>query len=404
MTFNEEQDKFDKKPVIKVFGVGGCGNKTINRMINYDVRGVVYYAVNTDVQDLRMSNADRRIQIGCKLTRGLGAGTKPEVGYNAALESENALREEIEGADMVYIIAGMGGGTGTGAAPVVARLAKELGILTIGVCTKPFNHEGPECRENARQGLLEMRRYVDTLIVIPNQKLIDMSDPNTPYLACLREADDVLRQAVQGLAEIINLPQTENIDLADVYTVMRDKGTALMGIGVAKGPNRAIEAARKAISSRLLEVTIEGATDCIINISADENLGMLEVDNIVSEVRNCCDRNLNVIRGITISKDLGDELVVTIVATGYELKAKEQGIDDLKDRIYGDTSSERIEFNIENTPIENLLPTSNDEEEDIEETIVEPKKKPGFFGIFGKGKDKSEEKTEKKHHLPEGFD
>ncbi len=401
MTFNEEQDPFEKKPVIKVFGVGGCGNKTINRMISYDVKGVEYYAVNTDIQDLRISNADCRIQIGGKLTGGKGAGTNPEVGYNAALESEDSLREQIEGADMVYVVAGMGGGTGTGAAPVVARLAKELGILTIGVCTKPFDHEGSGAKKNAEQGLLEMRRYVDTLIVIPNQKLIEISDVNTSYLAAMREADDVLRQAVQGLAEVINLPQLQNIDLADVNTVMRDKGAALMGIGVAKGPNRAVEAARKAINSRLLEVTIEGATDCIINIAGDENVGMLEVEAVINEIRNCCDKDLKVIDGLTISKDLGDELVVTIIATGYELKAKEKGIEDMvHNTIYScNSNNERLVISPDNLKVEDF---STSQEDDVEEDIVESKKKSGIFGLF-KGKDKSEEKTQKKHSLPEGF-
>lgn len=402
MTFNEEQDPFEKKPVIKVFGVGGCGNKTINRMISYDVKGVTYYAINTDVQDLRISNADYRVQIGCKLTGGKGAGVKPEVGYNAALESEEELRDCVEGADMVYVVAGMGGGTGTGAAPVVARLAKELGILTVGVCTKPFAHEGPEAEKNAHDGLMEMRRFVDTLIVIPNEKLVEISDVNTSYLAAMREADDVLRQAVQGLAEIINLPQLQNIDLADVNTVMRDKGTALMGIGVAKGPNRAIEAARKAINSRLLEVTIEGATDCIINITGDENIGMLEVEAVINEVRNCCDKDLKVIDGITISKDLGDELVVTIIATGYELKAKEMGVEELfKNKLYS-TSISNEAINLEDLKVEDFIPSSK-EDDDIEEDIVEPKKRGGLFG-FLKGKDKSEEKPQKKHSLPEGFE
>ncbi len=401
MTFNEEQDPFEKKPVIKVFGVGGCGNKTINRMISYDVKGVEYYAVNTDTQDLRISNADCRIQIGGKLTRGHGAGTKPEVGYNAALESEDSLREQIEGADMIFVVAGMGGGTGTGAAPVVARLAKELGILTIGVCTKPFDHEGIECKNNAEQGLLEMRRYVDTLVIIPNQKLVEISDVNTSYLAAMREADDVLRQAVQGLAEVINLPQLQNIDLADVNTVMRDKGAALMGIGVAKGPNRAVEAARKAINSRLLEVTIEGATDCIINIAGDENVGMLEVEAVINEVRNCCDKDLKVIDGLTISKDLGDELVVTIIATGYELKAKEKGIEDMVHKTLYSCApgNDRLVFTPDDVKVGDI---TNKEEDDIEEDIVETKKKSGLFGLF-KGKDKSEEKPQKKHSLPEGF-
>ncbi len=410
MTFNDEQDQFNKTPVIKIFGVGGCGNKTINRMIAYDVKGVEYYAVNTDLQDLRTSNADVRMQIGVKLTKGYGAGTKPEIGFNAALESEEELRSEIKGADMVYVVAGMGGGTGTGAAPVVARIAKEEGILTVGVCTKPFKHEGEVCAENARKGLIEMRKYVDTLIVIPNQKLIDISDVHTSYLQALREADDVLRQAIQGLAEIINLPQVQNIDFADVVTVMRDKGTALMGIGVAKGPDRAVEAARKAINSRLLEINIEGATDCIVNIAGSESLGMLEVNAIVEEIRNNCDKNLNVIEGITISKELGDELVVTIIATGYELKANEAQLPDLLNEVYSHTGDDKIEFapSLEdvtsNTKVEDILPNNEDEESDDSEQLYETKKKRGFFG-FGrkKEKEKKEEVKTPSYSLPDDW-
>lgn len=408
MTFNEEQDKFTRKPIIKVFGVGGCGNKTIDRMIAYDVKGVEYYAVNTDVQDLRMSHADVRIQIGGKLTGGLGAGTDPNVGYNAALESEAGLREAIEGADMVYVMAGMGGGTGTGAAPVLARIAKELGILTVGVCTKPFEHEGKSCMDNAIKGLTEMRRYVDTLVIIPNQKLIDISDVHTTFLDAMREADDVLRQAVQGISEIINLPQTENIDFADVKKVMTDKGTALMGIGVSKGPNRAVEAARAAATSRLLEVTLEGATDCIVNISCSENLGMLEVRSAINEIRNHCDKNLNVIQGVTMSRELGDELVVTLVATGYALKAKELGIQDLEGEIIRNTGNDPIDIKNLVPTVESIIPSEDEKDEDIDSSV---EKKRGFH-LFGHKKDKEEkskkdetqEKTSSKFSIPEDWD
>lgn len=339
----DELDEFEAhKPTIRVIGIGGGGNNAVDRMIENDVKGVEFVAMNTDAQDLKASKADKRVLIGRMLTRGLGAGARPEVGRNAALESEDAIREICSDADMVFITCGMGGGTGTGAAPVVARIAKECGCLTIGVVTKPFLFEGQERMAQAIEGLENIKPYVDTLIVIPNERLMEIVDPGTPMVQAFREADNVLRQGVQGIAEIIAFTGTINVDFADVRTVMQSKGTALMGIGVAKGPNRAIEAARKAIHSPLLEVSLDGATDAIVNITASENLALTETSNAIAEIRSNCDKSLNIIFGNAINNDLGDEMIVTVIATGYELKAKERGIDDFSKEIFKMISDDKI--------------------------------------------------------------
>lgn len=361
-------DEFDQleahKPTIRVIGIGGGGNNAVDRMIENDVKGVEFVAMNTDAQDLKASRADYRVLIGRMLTRGLGAGARPEVGRNAALESEDAIREICSDADMVFITCGMGGGTGTGAAPVVARIAKECGCLTVGVVTKPFLFEGPERMANAIKGLENLKPYVDTLIVIPNERLMEIVDPGTPMVQAFREADNVLRQGVQGIAEIIAFTGAINVDFADVRTVMENKGTALMGIGVAKGPNRAIEAARKAIHSPLLEVSLDGATDAIVNITASENLALTETSNALAEIRNNCEGNLNVIFGTAINNDLGDEIIVTVIATGYELKAKERGIDDFSKEIFKMISDKPISEDDEalDEPVVKIEPTLSPKE------------------------------------------
>jgi cell division protein FtsZ len=344
MLFQEEDESFSEKPIIRVIGVGGAGGKTIDRMIDYEVRGVEFVVMNTDAQDLKYSKADIRVQIGKQLTRGLGAGAKPDVGRNAALESEDQIRSVIEGANMVFITCGMGGGTGTGAAPVVARIARELGCLTVGIVTKPFVFEGPERAENAQRGLEEIKKYVDTLIVVPNQRLFQIVDPGTPLLQAFREVDDVLRKGVQAISEIMYFNGTINVDFADVKTVMQNKGTALMGIGVASGPNRAVEAARRAIHSALLEVSIDGATDAIVNIAGNDKLALTEVADALAEIRSNCDKNLNIIQGSYVNNDLDDEMVVTVIATGYELKAKENGIENLASEIFANMSDKNIDY------------------------------------------------------------
>ncbi|CCV64442.1 Cell division protein FtsZ [Alteracholeplasma palmae J233] len=341
MVFNRS-DEFNQKPVIKVIGVGGGGNSAVNRMIENDVKGVSFVAMNTDAQVLKVSKADERLQLGKRLTRGLGAGAKPEVGKQAALESEDEIREVLSDADMVFITAGMGGGTGTGAAPIIARIAKEMGCLTIGIVTKPFVFEGPGRTQAALYGLEELRPHVDTLIVIPNERLLSIADQHTQLLDAFRESDNVLRQGVQGIAEIIAIPGMINVDFADVRTVMENKGTALMGIGIAAGETRAVEAARKAIHSRLLEVSIDGATDAIVNITTGPNVGLLEIEEALTEIRNATSNELNIIYGTTINGDLEDEMIVTVIATGYELKAKDNTVENLVNEIFTNTSSEQM--------------------------------------------------------------
>ncbi len=359
-----EENNFNQKPIIKVVGVGGGGGNAIDRMIENEVRGVEFIAVNTDAQDLASSRADTRVQIGKTLTRGLGAGANPTKGRNAALESEEDLKEVLNGADMVFITCGMGGGTGTGAAPVVARIAKEMGALTVAIVTKPFQFEGADRMTKAVSGLEAIKPYVDTLIVIPNQRLFSIISPDTKMLECFREADNVLRQGVQAISELINFPGLINVDFADVRTVMQDKGTALMGIGVASGKNRAVEAARRAIHSSLLEVSIDGATNAIVNVTSSADITMTEVKLLNEEIRNNCDANLSIIFGTAINNDLGDEIVVTVIATGYELKAKENGIDDLAQSIFTNVSDENIDYLgqkiDENTSTDNLETESED--------------------------------------------
>ena len=310
-------DKFNQKPKIKVIGVGGGGGSAVNRMIENEVQGVEFVAMNTDAQVLKLSKADIRLQLGKNLTRGLGAGANPDVGRQAAEESEDEIREFLAETDMVFITAGMGGGTGTGAAPIVARLAREMGCLTIGIVTKPFGFEGKRRMSVALEGLEALKPYVDTLIVIPNDKLFYVVDRNTSYLDAFREADKVLRQGVQGITEIIAIPGVVNVDFADVKTVMKDKGTALMGIGVAEGPNRGIEAAREAIRSPLLETSINGATDAIVNITSNFHASLYEIDEVIEEIHKSSTTDINIIYGTAINSDLGDELVVTVIATGF---------------------------------------------------------------------------------------
>jgi len=344
MVFDELDELQSARTKIKVIGVGGGGNNAIDHMIENDVRGVEFIAVNTDAQDLRESRSENRLLIGKTRTHGQGAGANPDVGREAALENEDEIHEMIGDAQMVFVTCGMGGGTGTGAAPIIARIAREHGCLTVGVCTKPFHFEGPNRMTNAVKGLEEIRQYVDTLIVISNQRLLKIVGPTTPIIEAYREVDNVLRQAVQGIAEIIAMPGYVNVDFADVKAVMANKGTALMGIGAAKGANRAVEAARKAIQSSLLEVTIDGATDAIVNITASEGLTLTEVNQAITEIRNNCGQNLNLIYGTAINNQLGDELVITVIATGYELKAQSYGYDNLADRIYRNLSDANIDY------------------------------------------------------------
>jgi cell division protein FtsZ len=319
----EFDTNLDSLATIKVIGVGGGGNNAVNRMIEHGVQGVEFIAVNTDAQALNLSKAEVRMQIGAKLTRGLGAGANPEVGKKAAEESREQVEEALRGADMVFVTAGMGGGTGTGAAPVIAQIARDLGALTVGVVTRPFTFEGKKRSNQASGGIASMKEAVDTLIVIPNDRLLEIVDKSTPMLEAFREADNVLRQGVQGISDLIAVPGLINLDFADVKTIMSNKGSALMGIGVAAGDNRAAEAAKKAISSPLLETSIDGAQGVLMNITGGTNLSLYEVQEAADIVASASDQEVNMIFGSVINENLKDEIVVTVIATGFNEEASQ---------------------------------------------------------------------------------
>ena len=304
---------------IKVIGVGGAGCNAVNTMIAAGLTGVEFIVANTDVQSLNKSPTQYKIQLGPECTKGLGAGANPEVGKEAALESESEIRTALEDSNMVFVAAGMGGGTGTGGAPVAARLARDLGILTVGVVTKPFQHEGQRRMGYAEEGLRELRRHVDSLLVIPNQKLLTMIDKSTPVLEAFRVADDVLRQAIKGITDVITTPGLVNVDFADVKTVMSYRGRAVMGMGVAQGPDRASEAAHKAITSPLLEEAgIEGAKGLLLNITGSADLTLHEVDEASTIAKEAADSQANIIVGHVIDSGLEDEVIITVIATGFE--------------------------------------------------------------------------------------
>ena len=303
--------------VLKVAGVGGGGTNAVNRMVDAGLAGVEFIAVNTDAQALLMTDADVKIQIGAEATRGLGAGADPEIGLAAAQESRDELKEALKGADMVFITAGEGGGTGTGGAPIVAELGQEIGALTVGVVTRPFAFEGRKRAEQAERGLDQLRDRVDTLIVIENDRLLQVVERQTSVVDAFRMADDILRQGVQGITDLITEPGLVNLDFADVRTIMRDAGSALMGIGRASGENRAAEAARIAVSSPLLEASIEGATGILLNVTGGSDIGLFEVNEAAEVVTGAADQNANVIFGAVIDDSIGDEVQVTVIATGF---------------------------------------------------------------------------------------
>jgi cell division protein FtsZ len=303
--------------VIKVVGVGGGGTNAVNRMVDAGLAGVEFIGVNTDAQALLMSDADVKIHIGEAVTRGLGAGANPEVGRSAAQESRDELKEALKGADMVFVTAGEGGGTGTGAAPIVADLALEVGALTVGVVTRPFSFEGRRRAEIAQQGLAALQERVDTIIVIENDRLLQVIDKDTSVVDAFRLADDVLRQGVQGITDLITIPGLVNLDFADVRTIMREAGTAMMGIGTASGEGRAAEAARSAVSSPLLDSSIEGATGILLNVTGPGDMGLFEVNEAAEVVTSAAASDANIIFGAVIDEGLGDELRVTVIATGF---------------------------------------------------------------------------------------
>lgn len=310
--------------VLKVIGVGGGGGNAVNRMIEENVKGVEFIAANTDVQALKNSKAETVIQLGPKYTRGLGAGSQPEVGQKAVEESEDLVREALEGADMIFITAGMGGGTGTGAAPMVAKIAKDLGALTVGVVTRPFTFEGPKRGRFAAEGISNLRDNVDTLLIISNNRLLEIVDKKTPMLEAFREADNVLRQGVQGISDLITAPGYVNLDFADVKTVMENQGTALMGIGIASGEERVVEATKKAISSPLLETSIDGAEQVLLNITGGIDMTLFEAQDASDIVAGASSGDVNIILGTSINEDMNDEIRVTVIATGIDPSKSEK--------------------------------------------------------------------------------
>lgn len=317
LEFDMDLDQFAS---IKVIGVGGGGNNAVNRMITSGLKGVEFVAINTDAQALVHALAQQRIQIGEKLTKGLGAGANPEIGEKAAQESREEIIKALRGADMVFVTAGMGGGTGTGAAPVVAECAKEVGALTVGVVTKPFAFEGRRRQSQAERGTAKLKEKVDTLITIPNDRLMQVVDKRTPIMEAFRIADDVLRQGVQGISDLIAVPGLINLDFADVKTIMLEQGSALMGIGIGSGDNRSIAAAEAAIRSPLLETSIEGARGVLLNITGGPNLGLFEVNEAAEIIANAADPEANIIFGSVIDEAFGDEVRVTVIATGFDAR------------------------------------------------------------------------------------
>lgn len=331
MDFTFDSDD-NKSAVIKVIGVGGAGGNAVNRMIDEGVQGVSFIAANTDVQALNSSKAENKIQLGPKLTRGLGAGSHPDVGQKAAEESQQTIEDALKGADMIFITAGMGGGTGTGAAPIIAKIARESGALTVGVVTRPFSFEGPKRSKNAAEGIAKLKKYVDTLVIIANNRLLEMVDKKTPMMDAFKEADNVLRQGVQGISDLITSTDYVNLDFADVKTVMQDQGSALMGIGRANGENRTVEATKAAISSPLLEVSIDGAKQVLLNITGGPDLTLFEAQDASEIVSKAAGEGVNIIFGTSINPNLGDEVVVTVIATGIDSKAEEEASKQLPGR------------------------------------------------------------------------
>ncbi|VYT66226.1 cell division protein FtsZ [Peptoniphilus gorbachii] len=359
LEFDMDQDEFAK---IKVVGVGGGGNNAVNRMIDAGVKGVEFLVFNTDKQALKNSLAENKIQIGEKITKGLGAGANPEVGEQAAEESIDEIREALEGADMVFITAGMGGGTGTGAAPVIADVAKELGLLTVGVVTKPFTFEGRKRAKSAELGINALKGKVDTLVIIPNDRLLSIADKKTSFSQAFEMADDILKQGIQGISDLISVPNLINLDFADVKTIMYDKGVAHMGIGRASGDDRATEAAKLAINSPLLETSIEGAKSVLLNITAGSDLGIFEVNEAADLIRDCVSEDANIIFGAGIDESLKDEVKITVIATEFD-----QYKDEKKDK-----KENKTELSGKN-PIASL--EENDEEDNGELKI------PSFLRI-----------------------
>ncbi|MBC5995958.1 cell division protein FtsZ [Romboutsia ilealis] len=365
LNFDVESDNFAQ---IKVIGVGGGGNNAVNRMVEAQLKGVEFIAINTDKQALYTSKAEYKVQIGDKLTRGLGAGANPDIGKKAAEESKDEILTLLQGSDMVFVTAGMGGGTGTGAAPLVAQLAKEMGILTVGVVTKPFIFEGKVRMKNAERGIEDLKANVDTLITIPNDKLLQLVQKNTSMLEAFSIADNVLKQGIQSISDLIAVPGLINLDFADVTSIMKEQGLAHMGIGTAVGENRAVEAAREAIQSPLLETSIKGAKGVLLNITGGSNLGLFEINEASTLVQESCDPEANIIFGASIREDLGDEISITVIATGFESN-------QIQDMRINDTISKfttkPVETEVEKKEVEPIKEVVTAKEEPKRTSLVE---------------------------------
>ena len=359
--------EMDQLAKIKVIGLGGGGGNAINRMVESGVKGVEFIAANTDLQVLNSSKADVKIQIGASLTDGLGAGAKPDIGKEAAVESKKEIEDALAGADMVFVTCGMGGGTGTGAAPIVAEIAQALGALTVAIVTKPFSFEGKKRMENAEVGLAELKKHVDTLIVIPNDRLREIIDKSTPMLEAFKEVDNVLRRGVQSISDLIAVVGLVNLDFADVRAVMEKSGHAIIGIGIGMGEDRAIEAAKQAVSSPLLETSIDGATDAIINITGGVNLTLFEAEQAAEVVRAAANTDINTIFGSVINENLSDEVIVTVIATGFDKNKKE--LTDMDKPVFSNASSSNIRRTRSDVEVvqpkkEILSSTSSDDSDD----------------------------------------
>mgnify|MGYP001256325650 FL=1 len=352
--------------VIKVVGVGGGGTNAVNRMIEEGIRGVEFVAINTDAQQLAISDADVKVHIGADITKGLGAGAVPEVGEEAAEDSHDEIKAALAGSDMVFITAGEGGGTGTGAAPVVADIAKnDVGALTVGVVTKPFTFEGRKRADNAAEGIDRLSENVDTLIVIPNDRLLDLSEKKTTMLEAFHMADDVLCQGTQGITDLITVPGLINLDFADVTTIMRGAGTAMMGIGTASGDNRASDAAEEAISSRLLESSIDGATRVLLSIAGNKDLGIQEINDAADPVAKNVDPEANIIFGTVVDESLGDQVRVTVIATGFDASNVQTTLPQIGDQRPAKAGSKKKTSSTSRSSSAAAAPTSNDKTFDI---------------------------------------
>ena len=369
--------EMDQLAKIKVIGLGGGGGNAVNRMVESGVKGVEFIAANTDLQVLNNSKADVKIQIGASLTDGFGAGARPEIGKEAAVESKKEIEDALAGADMVFVTCGMGGGTGTGAAPVVAEIAQALGALTVAIVTKPFSFEGKKRMQNALEGLEELKKHVDTLIVIPNDRLREIIDKTTPMLEAFKEVDNVLRRGVQSISDLIAVVGLVNLDFADVKAVMEKSGHAIIGIGIGMGEDRAIEAAKQAVSSPLLETSIEGATDAIINITGGVNLTLFEAEQAAEVVRAAANTDINTIFGSVINENLSDEVIVTVIATGFDKKGREiESSQPVYSNVQQTRRTQRVEPEMiyQSTPqtSEVLTPVSDDSSSDDSEFDLPP--------------------------------